>query len=413
MGDHTAAETGVFTVRFDETTAGFENSLGYYLIDAETGAITDVGMIFDSSRGVSPGDTFSFEVPAGSRIGTFLIANGGRQNDLDALDPGGFRFVDRDSGAPASLNSTAPRLEHVAADGTVTAIRGDIWHSAGFGENVALNRDNEVHLRGMETNPDGSWTFGWEDLAAPNWDQDFTDVVMTVSLDGAGLEFVNPAFAAVVPCFVAGTLIASEAGPRPVETLRAGDRVLTRDHGFRPLVWVGRRRLSAAALRGRSRFRPVRIEADAFGPGMPARPLQVSPQHRMLLIGAGAELLFGRHEVLVSALHLLGLPGVSRPAPDAVDYVHLLFDTHEIVCAEGMWSESYQPGVASVAGLDTAQRRELLALFPELARGRRPFAAARPALRAREVALLMAPGASGQAGAVPATAMDWAARTPA
>lgn len=36
-------------------------------------------------------------------------------------------------------------------------------------------------------------------------------------------------------CFVAGTLIETADGPRPVEALQPGDLVLTRDHGLQPL----------------------------------------------------------------------------------------------------------------------------------------------------------------------------------
>ena len=44
-----------------------------------------------------------------------------------------------------------------------------------------------------------------------------------------------------VLCFAAGTLIATPEGMVPVETLMAGDQVITRDNGVQRLVWAGGR----------------------------------------------------------------------------------------------------------------------------------------------------------------------------
>ncbi len=202
------------------------------------------------------------------------------------------------------------------------------------------------------------------------------------------LSFTN--IERVIPCFTPGALIATDRGPRRVEALRPGDLVLTRDHGFQPLQWAGRRRLSAAQLIARPAFLPVRIAAGALGQGLPERDLIVSPQHRMLVVGSRAELYFGEREVLVAALHLVGRPGIARiPVPAPVTYLHLLFERHEIVCAEGAWSESFQPGAATLSGMEAAQREEVLALFPELGQGR-PYPAARVTLKAHEARLLAA-----------------------
>lgn len=171
------------------------------------------------------------------------------------------------------------------------------------------------------------------------------------------------------PCFTAGTEIATHRGPVPIEDLRAGDRVLTRDNGYRPIRWIGARRFDAAVLADYPELQPVRIPAGALGAGRPARDIVVSPQHRMLLAGAEAIGLAGESEILVAAVDLIGF-GVAEPAPlDAVVYFHILFDAHEIVWANGCWSESFLPEAAALDGLHTAQRREVLTIFPELATG--------------------------------------------
>lgn len=197
----------------------------------------------------------------------------------------------------------------------------------------------------------------------------------------------------VVPCFTAGTAIATPRGAVPVEELTVGDLVLTRDDGARPVRWSGRRRLSARHLASNPKLRPVVFRAGSLGQGQPARDLTVSPQHRMLVQSVEAELHFGEHEVLVAARHFAGRPGIETVTDaDEVIYVHLMFDEHEIVLSNGVWTESFQPGEHTMGDMDAEQRAELIALFPELAGCLPPgavYPAARLTLKSREAALLL------------------------
>lgn len=194
----------------------------------------------------------------------------------------------------------------------------------------------------------------------------------------------------VVPCFTPGTLITTHAGLRLVEDLRPGDQILTRDSGFQDICWVGRRDLGLADLLVKPALCPVRIAAGALGGGLPRRDMLVSPQHRMLIEGTRAELLFGEREVLVAALNLVGLPGIERVMARRVSYLHVMCSQHEIMQAEGAWTESFQPGIATLRSMDPAQRDEMLALFPELAEGALAYPAARATLRAHEARVLLA-----------------------
>ncbi|UWQ16613.1 peroxidase family protein [Jannaschia sp. M317] len=183
----------------------------------------------------------------------------------------------------------------------------------------------------------------------------------------------------VAPCFTPGTLVVTALGKRPIETLRPGARVLTVDHGLQPIRWIGRTTVPA-----RGRFAPVRIEAGALDN---RAPLIVSPQHRIVLTSALAEVMFGDADVLVPAIALTGRDGIAQVEGGAVDYIHILFDTHQIVLAGGIPSESFHPGPQAMSAIAAESRSEVLTLFPELhAQGYGPDA--RPALRGREARLL-------------------------
>ena len=175
-------------------------------------------------------------------------------------------------------------------------------------------------------------------------------------------------------CFAAGTLIDTPHGPREVEELAPGDLVLTPDRGPVPIRWHGRR-----IVVGEGDAAPIR-----FGPGTlgNARPLLVSPQHRVLITDHRAQLNFGEDEVLVPAKALVDGGGVyAAPAPQ-IAYHHLMFDTHEIIWANGVPTESYHPGAYSLAGLGEDARDALFMEFPGLRADANSYGpTARPAVR--------------------------------
>lgn len=183
------------------------------------------------------------------------------------------------------------------------------------------------------------------------------------------------------PCFVRGTLVRTPFGQVPIESLKAGDLVTTRDNGDQILTWVG-----TARTHGQAQFSPVRFETGALGN---TEVLEVSQQHRMLLSSPSTELNFGTHEVLVAAKHLVGSKGVALSPRAQVDYVHLMFAQHEIVCANRSWSESFFYGDQEVNGLETATRQELENLFADDLDLFTSFSeAARYCLKAHEASLI-------------------------
>ncbi len=193
----------------------------------------------------------------------------------------------------------------------------------------------------------------------------------------------------VIPCFTPGTRIATARGEIAVEALSPGDLVQTRDDGLQPLRWIGRRDLGLADLLARPLLQPIRIGKGALGGGLPRRDLVVSPQHRMLFDGSVPDFLFAEAEVFVAATHLVRLPGVAPLRRGQISYLHLLFDRHQVILAEGAWTESFQPAGRSLSGMETAARDEIVALFPDLALCDTAYPAARPTLKAHEARVLL------------------------
>ncbi|WP_420325099.1 Hint domain-containing protein [Mameliella sp.] len=219
-------------------------------------------------------------------------------------------------------------------------------------------------------------------------------------LDGT-IEFLNAAgdvtgtmdffeIEEIVPCFTPGTLIATPQGERLVEELKVGDRVITRDNGIQEIKWVGRKDLTGFDLARKPHFKPILIQQGALGNNLPEHDMLVSPNHRVLVANDKAALYFEEREVLVAAKHLTGLDGVDEVEANGVSYIHVMFDSHEVILSNGAWTESFQPGDYSLKGIGNAQRQEILELFPELekAEGLKAYASARRSLKKHEAALL-------------------------
>jgi len=183
-------------------------------------------------------------------------------------------------------------------------------------------------------------------------------------------------------CFTPGIGILTPRGERPVESLRAGDLVITRDHGPQPIRWIGRR-----TVPGIDRFAPVRVAAHVLD-GARA-PLLVSPQHRFLFTGYKAELLFGCDEVLVAARHLVDGRAVTQEEQAAVTYIHVMFDRHEVIYAEGAATESFHAGDIGISAISDQSREEMFSVFPELRSNPNAYGGtARPCLKRHEARLL-------------------------
>jgi len=134
-----------------------------------------------------------------------------------------------------------------------------------------------------------------------------------------------------LPCFVAGTRIATMLGEIAVEDLREGDIVKTLDGAARPVRWLGHRHIDLIRHSDPGRVQPVRIRAGAIAQGQPRRDLLVSPDHAIF-----------REGVLIPARLLVNGASIVAEADCAsVTYYHIELDRHAILLADGLPAESY------------------------------------------------------------------------
>ncbi len=184
--------------------------------------------------------------------------------------------------------------------------------------------------------------------------------------------------AGVLQCFCHGARIETAQGPRPIEELRAGDRILSYDQASGckisgkiktvPLLRVFRRKIGRNALEASPNLFPVKISQGALGNDLPKRDLWVSRQHRMLVSNRIVERMFDCGEVLLPAIKLVGLPGIEVDEDlQEVEYFHLLFDQHRIIWSEGAPSESLYTGQFALQNMAPEIREEILQIFPECA----------------------------------------------
>ena len=132
-------------------------------------------------------------------------------------------------------------------------------------------------------------------------------------------------------CFLEGTLIATPDGLRLVETLQAGDHVLTVAGTAEPVRWMGVRKM-AARFTDKLYGYPVRICAGSLAKGIPMRDLLLSPGHAVLIDG-----------VLINAGVLVNGQSITRETvmPEFFTYYHVELSSHALVLAEGVAAETF------------------------------------------------------------------------
>lgn len=275
-------------------------------IQAINGADVTIG---SAGAGIAAGSTFHYDIGASSSI----TLNGGGLLSVGLLNASTINFNNTGGTGTFSFNPATIALNLSQAP-TITGLStGDQIHVIGA-TNATLNA--------------GVLTFTYPGLLG-------IPQTLSFSLTGlppdASITF-NPTTGTVTyACFLRGTRIATPKGEVPVEKLRPGDVVLTLDHGKVAVKWVGRRLLDPKSIDRPRDALPVRIRKDALAENVPHRDLLLSPDH----------CLFIDDRLIPVKLLINDATIVQEVTEEPFEYFHIELDRHEVVLAEGAFTETY------------------------------------------------------------------------
>ena len=175
--------------------------------------------------------------------------------------------------------------------------------------------------------------------------------------------------------FSAESMIATKLGLTSVSQLSIGTPILTRDHGYQPLAGLLRCPDHPANLD----FQTVLIRKGALGCDLPTSDIFMPAEQLLLVLDTPAET--GFREYLVRAKDLIqDRAGVRYQTSQGSIYA-VLFENHEIIAANGIWtSSSFRPPDAYSSILTSAQKT-LLAVDEQ-----KPVAISRPIMAANNAA---------------------------
>lgn len=261
-------------------------------------------------------------------------------NDSNFRDNDGNQVLNGDQEIDGVTYTSGTRVEaeysFVVSDGTNT------WTLIGFNVDNSSPRFGTVEGIAVIGGPGGFPPAG---------------VPLTIVSASEGPNFPATSFATPI-CFASGTLIDTQEGPKPVESLVAGEFVSTKDRGAMPIAWVGSRRVV-----GIGPFAPVRIASGFLGT---TQDLVVSQQHRVLIEDWRCALLFGEPCVLAAAAHLVDGKRIRIEQTGSITYHHILLEGHQVIRANGLYAESLLPGPVALGSLDAISQTSLRRVLPDM-----------------------------------------------
>ncbi len=394
IGSYNVSSNGTAALPSSATTAsvlpGISNSI--VLTAAQENAINaaDVGKVVY----LSP-EQFFFASPT-----VLYVADGGqpKQDGKTAgLADGGLQKWTLSSGGTWTLQYTLSAGLNLVGDGNTTGIA-----ASSNGTAYTSTTSGLIGLAGTvttvggvsvatlyatnSTTTDTGQTFLYSitdtvSATAASSGESFTALMMAApDTNIRGIAFAPSA----APCYATGTRLLTRRGEVAVEDLAVGDEALallgqgSGAPGFAPVRWIGHRAVETRAHPRPELVWPVRIRADAFGPGRPHRDLVVSPGHALFVDG-----------VLLQAARLVNGSSIVQERAERVTYWHVELERHDVLLAEGLPAESY----LDVGNRDAFDDAPAMTLHPEFGPGALPGSCAPlvedgPALERAKAALL-------------------------
>lgn len=177
-----------------------------------------------------------------------------------------------------------------------------------------------------------------------------------------------PGFEASCGAFAHGTMIQTEIGPVPVEDLLPGQKIMTRDNGPQPLLWIGS--MTLVPHPSDPRVEPaklIRVIENSVGLGKPSRDLVFGPYARILRRNAACISLFGTESAFAPVSAFADGVSIIEVTPvSPVRVFHLMLHGQHVITASGMEVESYHPGRRDTIGISPSLMPNFMEMFPNI-----------------------------------------------
>jgi len=333
QGSDTVTSTGSIVIG-SEGSLTDNNAGNTDLVYVQGGIFTDTNLNSDDTANLSDDGTFVFQTNVETDTGGF--GNGTFGGVVETMLPGAtFDVIDSGGSSTAGFTISGNQVQ---------------FNFGGGLESITVN-------------------FSFTNMS---------DLSITTSPTNSS-EFV------VTVCFCSGTQIRTTRGEVAVEDLAVGDLAVTASGVARPIKWIGHRKVEQPL---RAAW-PVRVMAGAFGEGLPARDLFLSPGHAVCVDVMDA--------VFVPVSQLINGATIAQVEVADVTYWHVELESHDVLLAEGMPCESYMDAgnraffgreYGRLAEIDPARAAESLARYARPFVDKGPVVAAiRQRLDARAEAL--------------------------
>jgi collagen type I/II/III/V/XI/XXIV/XXVII alpha len=303
--------------------------LGTVGITITTGTVTNAGTIGSNATNgkaitfSTTGATDRLIVDPGA-VFDGTVTGGGVASTLDLA-------VGSTTGTLAGVGTTVTNFDTIAFDASAGWVVDDTFAALGGVTVTGFASTDSFLLTGV-TGVTSSFNASTETLTLTSGSA--TSVVQfgSVALGGTiqVLATGGNTTISLVPCFAAGTRIATPRGSIVVDSLCKGDDVLTAQGDTLPIIWAGHRWVDCETHPEPDSVRPILIEAHAFAEGMPCRTLFLSPDHAVFA-----------HGVLIPIKHLVNGTSIRISQIRQVIYHHIELARHAVILAEGLPAESY------------------------------------------------------------------------